>query len=145
MIINCPFSASINGIAVNQRLKGFLPSNLDFKMPGLLETLHRLLDLVSVSSIKLIGEVYPPIPAQNWFFWLKSLSASPFGSQVASWICCCLYYFITKVCAGTVKLVPLDAEGQRLYSKLLAGDQTCHCLSKAEPGQGAEKTHFGHL
>ncbi|XP_075903167.1 coiled-coil domain-containing protein 125 isoform X2 [Nelusetta ayraudi] len=45
--------ASINAITVNQRLKGFLPSNLDFKMPGLLETLHRLLDLLNDKEVAL--------------------------------------------------------------------------------------------
>lgn len=36
-------------ISVSQKLKGLLPSSLEVKMPDdLLETLHRLLDLVSI-------------------------------------------------------------------------------------------------
>lgn len=37
-------------ISVSQRLRGLLPSSLEVKMPDdLLETLYRLLDLVSIS------------------------------------------------------------------------------------------------
>lgn len=48
------FSGSNNSalITVSQRLKGFLPSSMELKMPDdLLETLYKLIDLVSVSSI----------------------------------------------------------------------------------------------
>lgn len=72
-------------------------------MPGLLETLHRLLDLVSASSINLIGEVYPPlameIPAPcSELVLLAQLTEKhqPFWLPSG-------YYFITKLC-GTVSL-----------------------------------------
>lgn len=48
------FSGSNNSalITVSQRLKGFLPSSMELKMPDdLLETLYKLIDLVSVSSV----------------------------------------------------------------------------------------------
>lgn len=73
-----------------------MPSNLEFKTPGLLETLHRLLDLVGVSSIKLIGEVYSPlmeIPAR-----IRGLEQENTGTLILPPSCSCCPADVCLMC-----------------------------------------------